>query len=31
VDDLAAIIHAGLFSGIEGAWPVADDAPCSTA
>jgi nucleoside-diphosphate-sugar epimerase len=31
VDDLAAIIHAGLFSGIEGAWPVADDDPCSTA
>ena len=31
VDDLSAIIHAGLFSGIEGAWPVADDDPCSTA
>ncbi len=31
VDDLAAIIHAGLFSDLEGAWPVADDAPCSTA
>jgi nucleoside-diphosphate-sugar epimerase len=30
VDDLAAMIHAGLFSGIEGAWPVADDDPCST-
>ncbi len=27
VDDLAAIIHAGLFSDIEGAWPVADDDP----
>ncbi len=31
VDDLAAIVHAGLFSGIAGAWPVADDAPCPTA
>jgi nucleoside-diphosphate-sugar epimerase len=31
VDDLAAIVHAGLFSDVEGAWPVADDAPCSTA
>jgi nucleoside-diphosphate-sugar epimerase len=31
VDDLAAIMHAGLFSAIEGAWPVADDDPCSTA
>jgi nucleoside-diphosphate-sugar epimerase len=31
VDDLAAIIHAGLFAGIDGAWPVADDDPCSTA
>jgi len=31
VDDLAAIIHAGLFSGVERAWPVADDDPCSTA
>jgi len=30
VDDLAAIAEAGLFSEIEGAWPVADDAPCST-
>jgi hypothetical protein len=31
VDDLSAIIHAGFFSEIEGAWPVADDDPCSTA
>jgi nucleoside-diphosphate-sugar epimerase len=30
VDDLAAIIEAGLFSDIEGAWPVGDDAPCSS-
>jgi len=31
VDDLAAIVEAGLFADLEGAWPVADDAPCSTA
>jgi nucleoside-diphosphate-sugar epimerase len=31
VEDLAAIVHAGLFSDLEGAWPVADDAPCSSA
>jgi nucleoside-diphosphate-sugar epimerase len=31
VDDLAAIIQAGMFSDLEGAWPVADDAPCSSA
>jgi len=30
VDDLAAIAEAGLFSGLEGAWPVADDVPCSS-
>jgi nucleoside-diphosphate-sugar epimerase len=30
VDDLAAIVEAGIFSDIQGAWPVADDAPCST-
>lgn len=30
VDDLAAIIEAGIFSDIQGAWPVADDEPCST-
>jgi hypothetical protein len=28
VDDLAAIAEAGLFSEIEGAWPVADELPC---
>lgn len=31
VDDLVAIVHAGLFSDVEGAWPVGDDDPCSTA
>lgn len=31
VDDLAAIVEAGLFANIGGAWPVADDAPCATA
>jgi nucleoside-diphosphate-sugar epimerase len=31
VDDLAAIIEAGIFSNAEGAWPVADDMPCATA
>lgn len=31
VDDLAAIADAGIFSSLEGAWPVADDAPCSSA
>jgi nucleoside-diphosphate-sugar epimerase len=30
VEDLAAIIEAGIFSDIQGAWPVADDAPCSS-
>jgi len=30
VDDLAAIIEAGIFSDLEGAWPVADDEPCSS-
>jgi nucleoside-diphosphate-sugar epimerase len=30
VDDLAAIIEAGIFSDISGAWPVADEAPCSS-
>ncbi len=28
VDDLAAIADAGLFSSLEGAWPVADQWPC---
>ncbi len=30
VDDLAAIADAGIFSDLQGAWPVADDAPCAT-
>jgi nucleoside-diphosphate-sugar epimerase len=31
VEDLAALIEAGIFSDLEGAWPVADDEPCATA
>lgn len=31
VDDLAALADAALFSGLQGAWPVADDAPCASA
>jgi nucleoside-diphosphate-sugar epimerase len=31
VDDLAALMEAGLYSELEGAWPVADEEPCSTA
>ena len=31
VEDLAAIVEAGLFAEVSGAWPVADDEPCSTA
>lgn len=31
VEDLAVTIEAGIFSDLEGAWPVADDEPCSTA
>ncbi len=31
VEDLAAIVEAGVYSDLEGAWPVADDEPCSTA
>lgn len=31
VDDLAALIQAAIGSNLEGAWPVADDEPCSTA
>jgi nucleoside-diphosphate-sugar epimerase len=31
VEDLAAIVDAGLFTDLQGAWPVADDAPCATA
>jgi nucleoside-diphosphate-sugar epimerase len=30
VDDLAAILEAGVHSDLEGAWPVADDQPCSS-
>jgi nucleoside-diphosphate-sugar epimerase len=30
VDDLAAIADAGIFSDVQGAWPVADDMPCPT-
>jgi nucleoside-diphosphate-sugar epimerase len=30
VDDLAAHIEAGLFSTITGAWPVADEEPCTS-
>ncbi|HTA44968.1 MAG TPA: hypothetical protein VK789_21115 [Bryobacteraceae bacterium] len=30
VEDLAALIDAGIHSDLEGAWPVADDDPCST-
>ena len=30
VDDLAAILDAGIYSDLQGAWPVADDAPCSS-
>jgi nucleoside-diphosphate-sugar epimerase len=30
VDDLAALAEAGLFSELEGAFPVADEAPCSS-
>jgi nucleoside-diphosphate-sugar epimerase len=31
VEDLAALSDAGLQSDLQGAWPVADDAPCSSA
>jgi nucleoside-diphosphate-sugar epimerase len=30
VEDLATMVEAGLFANLEGAWPVADDEPCST-
>jgi nucleoside-diphosphate-sugar epimerase len=30
VDDLAALIERALDSGLKGAWPVADEEPCST-
>lgn len=29
-DDLAAILEAGLESGLQGAWPCADEHPCCT-
>lgn len=28
VEDLAAVAHAALLAGLEGAWPVADEEPC---
>jgi nucleoside-diphosphate-sugar epimerase len=31
VEDLAALAEAGLFADLRGAWPVADDVPCSSA
>jgi len=31
VEDLAAIVEAGVFSELQGVWPVADDMPCSSA
>jgi nucleoside-diphosphate-sugar epimerase len=31
VEDLAALVEAGLFADVQGAWPAADDAPCSGA
>jgi nucleoside-diphosphate-sugar epimerase len=31
VDDLAALVIEGLLNSIEGAWPVADDEPCTSA
>jgi nucleoside-diphosphate-sugar epimerase len=31
VDDLVALVEAGMFSDLQGAWPVADDMPCSSA
>jgi nucleoside-diphosphate-sugar epimerase len=30
VDDLAAMIQAGISSDLQGAWPMADDDPCSS-
>ena len=30
VDDLAAIVEAGALSDLAGAWPVADERPCSS-
>jgi nucleoside-diphosphate-sugar epimerase len=31
VEDLAAIVEAGVSSALEGAWPVADELPCTSA
>jgi len=31
VEDLAAIIEKGIYSDLQGAWPVADEGPCSSA
>jgi nucleoside-diphosphate-sugar epimerase len=31
VEDLAAIVEAGVSSTLEGAWPVADELPCASA
>ena len=30
VEDLAALMERGLYSDLQGAWPVADEEPCST-
>ncbi len=30
VDDLAAILEAAVLSDLDGAWPLADDRPCSS-
>jgi nucleoside-diphosphate-sugar epimerase len=31
VEDLAAMIEAGIASKLEGAWPIADELPCASA
>jgi len=31
VEDLAAMVEAGIFSGLEGDWPVGDEEPCASA
>jgi nucleoside-diphosphate-sugar epimerase len=31
VDDLAAVLEAGIFSDLTGEWPLADDYPCASA
>ena len=30
VDDLAAVLEAGIYSDLEGAWPLADNFPCAS-